>query len=84
MFVDKSRDSRETRTHKLVGTKKDWQEYYTGQAGVTKLGFQFIWDLLMSDNFNVSQYSLPQPPAVICHRYSSRIQHSVSYNIYYI
>ena len=26
MFVDKSRDSRETRTHKLVGTKKDWQE----------------------------------------------------------
>ena len=27
MFVDKSRDSRETRTHKLVGTKKDWQEY---------------------------------------------------------
>ena len=28
MFVDKSRDSRETRTHKLVGTKKEWQEYY--------------------------------------------------------
>ena len=28
MFVDKSRDSRETRTHKLVGTKKDWQQYY--------------------------------------------------------
>ena len=28
MFVDNSRDSRETRTHKLENTEKYWLEYY--------------------------------------------------------
>ena len=50
MFVD----------NKLVSTKKDWQEYYRpGRSPVTKLGYQSIWDLLMSDNFNVMFLNVP-------------------------
>ena len=77
MFVDKSRDSRETRTHKLVGTKKDWQEYYrpgrSDETGISVyLGF-----------INVRQFqcfSIFLATTTSCHRHSSHIQHSVSYN----
>ena len=49
---------------------------------MTKLGFQFIWDLLMSDNSNVPQYSLLQPPAVIVIAATFSIPyHTILYNI---
>ena len=77
MFVDKSRDSRETRTHKLVGTKKEWQEYYRpGQSD--KTGISVYLGFINVRQFQCSSIFLATTAS--CHRHSSHIQHSVSYN----
>ena len=81
MFVDKSRDSRETRTHKLVSTKKDWQEYYRpGQSDETGISVYLGF-------INVQQFqcfSIFLATTTSCHRHSSHIQHSVFHILYNI
>ena len=76
MFVDKSRDSRETRTHKLVSTKKDWQEYYKpGQSDET--GISVYLGFIIVQQFQC--FSIFLAITTSCHRRSSHIQHYVSF-----